>query len=72
MFFAEIFHRLNDHDNPLSELMPAMNVRGALERFIQLCSNRHRLEPASIDIYATDIAGQRKGPPLIHWEPAKE
>jgi len=72
MFFAEIFHRLNDHDNPLSELMPAMNVREASERVIRLCSNRHRLEPAWIDIYATDIAGQRKGRPLIHWEPAKE
>jgi hypothetical protein len=72
MFYAEIFRGLNDHDNLFSELMPAMDVRGALERVIRLCSNRHRLEPASIDIYATGIAGQRKGPRLIHWEPAKE
>ena len=72
MFLAEIFHGLNHRDNPLSELMPAMNVKGALERVIQLCRNLHRLEPAWIDIYATDIAGQRKGPRLIHWEPAKE
>jgi len=72
MVFAEIFHGLNDRDNPLSELMAAMNVQGALERVIQLCRNLHRLEPAQIDIYTTDIAGQRKGPRLIHWEPAKE
>jgi hypothetical protein len=39
----------------LSELMPAMNVRGALERVIQLCSNIHSLEPAWIDIYASSI-----------------
>ena len=72
MFLAKIFHGLNHRDNPLSELMPAMNVQGALERVIQLCRNLYRLEPAWIDIYATDIAGQRKGPRLIHWEPAKE
>jgi hypothetical protein len=70
MFLAEIFHGLTDRDNPLNELMGAMDAQTALTRVIQLCRNLHRLDPARIDIYAVDIAGQRKGPRLIHWEPA--
>jgi hypothetical protein len=50
--------------------MAAMDAQEALARVIELCRNRHRLIPVGIDIYAADVAGQRQGVRLIHWEPA--